>query len=390
MKSYKKQAIFVGCGISTATLAHQLAKKQYQIIIYEKNHFIGGNCYDFWNNHKILVHKYGPHIFHTSDKEVYKFVTKFTKLNNFVNKVLVYVNNLYFPLPINFTSIEKICPKNSTYIIEFLQNYFRNKKTITLYELKRIKDKKVSEFVKYISNYVFFNYTSKMWGVPFKKVNSSTINRVKIILGYEHNYFPDDHWQGLPIDGYTKMIKNMVLHKNIKIYSKTNGLNHLKFDFKNKQVYHNGKIFKGLVFYCGPLDEALNYKFGQLPYRSLNIKFQTIHKKKYQQTAVINYPAHPTLTRITEYKQMTLNKSNNPQYTTISKEYPAPFSLSTKVFNNRYYPIVSTKNQSLYTKYLNIFKRFKNFYPLGRLAQYKYYDMDDAIKYALSLAKKIK
>ena len=131
----------------------------------------------------------------------------------------------------------------------------------------------------------------------------------------------------------------------------------------------------------------MNYKFGQLPYRSLNIEFESIKKPSYQETAVINYPGHKTMTRITEYKHMTLNKNNNPNWTTISKEYPSQFDEKSDKFNNRYYPIQSQKNQALYTKYLNVFKQFKNFYPLGRLAQYRYYDMDDAIKHALMFAK---
>lgn len=386
----KKQAIFVGCGISTATLAHQLAKKNYQVTIYEKNSYVGGNCYDFWNSKHLLVHKFGPHIFHTDDKKVYDFVSKFTKLNNFVNKVLVRVNGLCFPLPINFNSIKIICPKEANYIINYLKKTFKNKKTVSLYEVKKINDKKVKAFIDYISKNVFFNYTAKMWGIPFEKVNPAIINRVQIVLGYQHNYFPCDRWQGLPVDGYTEMIKKMIKHPNIKLHLKTNGFKHLKFDFKKQIILHNNKVFNGLVFYCGPLDEALNYKFGQLPYRSLNIKFQTINKKNYQQTAVINYPGHKSMTRITEYKHMTLNKKNNPNYTTISKEYPSQFDLKSKLFNNRYYPIQNQKNQDLYSKYLKIFSQLKHFYPLGRLAQYRYYDMDDAIKYALTLAKQFK
>lgn len=385
--SIKKEAIFVGCGISSATLAHQLAQKGYQIIIYEKNSFIGGNCYDYWDRHNVLVHKYGPHIFHTSDAEVYEFFCKFTKLNHFVNKVLVKVNDLCFPLPINFTSIKIICPKNASYIINFLKNSFKNQKTVSLYDIKKINDKKIKSFVDYILKNVFFNYTAKMWGIPFEKIDPSTINRVQIVLSYEHNYFPNDKWQGLPEDGYTEAIRRMVKHPNIKLMLNTNCFKKLKFDFDKKVILHNKQVFNGPVFYCGPLDKALNYKFGQLPYRSLNIEFESIKKPSYQETAVINYPGHKTMTRITEYKHMTLNKNNNPNWTTISKEYPSQFDEKSDKFNNRYYPIQSQKNQALYTKYLNVFKQFKNFYPLGRLAQYRYYDMDDAIKHALMFAK---
>lgn len=221
-----------------------------------------------------------------------------------------------------------------------------------------------------------------MWGVDITKIDINTINRVKIVLGYQHNYFPEDKYQGLPIGGYTKMISKMLKHKNIKVHFNFDAAKHIKF---SNGIIFNNKKTNIPVIYCGALDDLLNYKYGHLPYRSLDIKFKTFNKNHFQENAVINYPADPRMTRICEYKYMTLQIKNKA--TTISKEYPGAFSKTSTVFNKRYYPIINQKNIVIYNKYAKYFSKFKNFYALGRLAQYKYFDMDDAIKCAIKLAK---
>lgn len=379
-----KQITIVGCGISAATVANILANKGWKVTIYEKQNFVGGNCYDSYDNDGVLIHNFGPHIFHTSYEDVYQFISKFTKLNGFTNRVLVSVKGLLFPLPINFKSIEIIMGDKAKQVIDTLKSKFPDKKTITLFDLRQIDDANVKEFLDWISKNVYFNYSAKMWGKKFEDIDPSTINRVKIILGYQHNYFPEDKYQGLPTDGYTEMIKRMLNHPNISVKLNTNALDFIKFD---KQIMLNGKALDHPLVYCGPLEEAANYKYGMLPYRSLSILFQTFKQKKYQETAVINYPDDPKMTRIAEYKQMSLQQLDNA--TTISKEYPGQFDLKSKEFNVRYYPIVNPENIAIYNKYVAEFAKYKNFYPLGRLSQYKYFDMDDAIKQALELAKKL-
>ncbi|XQP55422.1 MAG: UDP-galactopyranose mutase [Mycoplasmoidaceae bacterium] len=379
-----KKITIVGCGISAATLANVLANKGWDVTIYEKQSFIGGNCYDSKNQDGILIHNFGPHIFHTSYEDVFQFISKFTKLNGYVNKVLVNVDNKLFPLPINFKSIEIIMCDKAKDVITTLKETFKDKKTITLFDLKQVKHPAIEQFVDYISKNVYFNYSAKMWGKKFEDIDPATINRVKIILGYEHNYFPEDKYQGLPTDGYTSMIQKMLDHPNIHIKMNTNALDHIKFD---NVITLDGQTLDCPLIYCGPLDEAANYKFGTLPYRSLNIKFETLKQDKYQDTAVINYPADPKMTRIAEYKQMTLQFVKG--VTTISKEYPGQFDLKSNDFNVRHYPIINQESQDLYNKYCAEFKKYPNFYPLGRLSQYKYFDMDDAIKQALDLAKRL-
>lgn len=380
-----KELTIIGCGISAATLANVLANKGWKITIYEKNGFVGGNCYDSYDKNGILIHNFGPHIFHTSDEEVYKFITQFTKLNGYVNKVMVSVDNKFFPLPINFKSIEVIMGDKAKDVINILKSKFPGKRTITLFDIKQIEEPVVQEFVKYISENVYLNYSVKMWGVKFEDIDPNTINRVKIILSEEHNYFPEDKYQGLPEVSYTDMINKMLKHPNIKVQLNVNGLDLIKIT--PDKIMFNGQELTTPVVYCGSLDEALRYRLGTLPYRSLNIKFDSFQRGQYQDVAVINYPSDPKLTRITEFKLMTFQKGK--EATTISKEYPGAYDPKSKDFNVRYYPIINEKNTKMYEMYANEIKKYKNFYPLGRLAQYKYFDMDDAIKQALELAKQL-
>ena len=371
-----------GSGISGCTMARLYAEKGYKVNFYESKKNIGGNCYDFLDK-EIYVHKFGPHIFHTSNKDVINFVKKFAKFNGYKHRVLVNVKSKVIPLPINFQSIKDLFGKKSLEIIKLLKKNFKNKPFVTLYELMAIKDDVIQELAKFLYNNVYGNYTSKMWGVPLEKIDPNVISRVKIILSNVDNYFPEDKFQGLPSDGYTNMMKNMINHKNIKLF-----LNSKKqITFKGKNIYIDGILNKNQIFYSGPIDQLLNFKFGVLPYRSLDIKFETIAKESFQDASVVNYPAHKSMTRISEYKKMTLQSS---KYTIISKEYPGKYDAKSKKFCNRYYPIHNKNSELIYKKYCNYLKKFSNFHMLGRLAEYRYYDMDDAIANAISIFKRNK
>ena len=374
-----------GSGISGASLARMFADNDYEVFVYEKESFIGGNCYDYYDDSGVLIHKYGPHIFHTSYEDVYEFINRFCKLNNFVNRVLVNVEDKLVPMPINFKSIELMFPKESKEIISVLQQQFKNEKTISLFDLEKIQNPNVKTFTKYIFDNVYANYTSKMWGISVEEIDKNVINRVKITLGYEDSYFPLDKYQGLPTEGYTALIKNILDHKNIKVELDAS-LSVLKI--KDNKTYIKDKLVRDPIFYCGEIDKFFEYKHGMLPYRSLDIKFETINKSSFQETAVVNYPADPIMTRIAEYKKMTLQEIDG--ITTISREYPNKYNPTSKIFDKPFYPINNDLTKQIYDKYLQEISNIKNFKLLGRLAQYKYYDMDDAIKNAIDIFNQFK
>jgi UDP-galactopyranose mutase len=216
------------------------------------------------------------------------------------------------------------------------------------------------------------------------KIDHNVINRVKIILSHERNYFPDDKYQGLPVDGYTAMFKKMLDHPNITVQLKANAEKIMQL--KNHKIYIKRKLFKGQVFYSGTVDQLFNYKMGRLTFRSLHFAFHTYFYQSFQPTANVNYPADPKMTRICEYKKMTFQKA---KVTTISKEYPGAYKSNSKQFNVPYYPINNQTNNAVLQRYTENVKKYPQLHMIGRLGQYKYYDMDDAIEAAMCLFDQI-
>jgi UDP-galactopyranose mutase len=219
-----------------------------------------------------------------------------------------------------------------------------------------------------------------MWGIPISKLDVDVLKRVGVIPSYKHNYFPHDQYQGIPNAGFTEMIKKMLNHKLIKLIQRKPQIKLLK-----GKIYIDHELISDSIFYCGELDKLLNYRFGKLPYRSLYFKFITYKKESFQSASVINYPNHPKLTRITEYKK--INNQIRLGVTTISYEYPGKYIAKSLKFSEPYYPIHNSQNNKKYQKYVKALSTYSNFHLLGRLAEYKYFDMDDVVDNAMKKFK---
>ncbi|MGL5590532.1 MAG: UDP-galactopyranose mutase [Metamycoplasmataceae bacterium] len=377
-----KKIIIIGAGISGAVLARVLAEKDFDVEIVEKRKTIGGNLFDE-KIKGIMVHKYGPHIFHTSKQDVIKFMNRFWKLNKFKNIVEGYVDDKLVPIPFNFKSIDICFPNEKEKIKKALLEKYPNKENITILELFKDKDPLINKVATFIYKNLFENYTTKMWNLKPEEIDASVTARIPVILSYKDTYF-NDEYEGVPEDGYLKTIQRILDHKNIKFSVNENGINYLNFN-------ENTISFKDdencLVIYTGPLDALFKNKYGILDYRSLDIKIEEVNKAKFQETAVVNYPAHPTMTRITEYKNMTFDV--NPNVTIISREYPGTYSPDSKNFHEPYYPLATDVARSKYLKYKKLADKFDNLYLLGRLANYKYINMDQAVEDALIMANDI-
>jgi len=372
--------IVIGSGLAGAVISQQIATKLgKKVLIVEKRNHIGGNCYDFKDENNILVHKYGPHLFHTNDKEVVNYLSNFTSWDIYNHEVLAYIDGKKVPIPFNFNTLYKVFSKQKAKILEkkLLENFEYNSK-ISILELKKSDDKDLQFLANFIYEKVFANYTAKQWDMKLEDMSSEVWTRVPVFIGKDNRYF-NDKYQMLPKNGYTKMIGHMLNHKNIKLILNT--------DFKeicsikNRDFYFFDTKFDGKVIVTSLIDELFDYKFGELPYRSVNMVFESINKKFYQEKTTINYPNDYDFTRITEFKHIhNINSSKNS--TTILKEYPQEYK---KGLNTPYYPVFTDENQKKYNKYLEYSKEFKNLLLLGRLAEYKYYDMDDIVKRALEV-----
>ena len=368
MKEHK--ILIIGSGITGITLAERFASNGNRVLIIEKRNHIGGNCYDFKDENGIIVHKYGPHIFHTNYKEVWDYLSQFTEWIYYQHKVLGFIDGKFVPIPFNLNSLYELIPlKLAEKLEKKLINNFGYNKKIPILELRKTKDKDLKLLADFIYEKVFLHYTEKQWGMKPEEIDPLVTARVPVVISRDDRYF-QDKYQGIPKDGYTKMFERMLKNKNIEIQLNT--------DFKKIK----DKIKYDLLIYTGPIDEFFDYKYGKLDYRCFKIEFKTLDQESYQPAAVVNYPnkKYP-FTRITEFKKFTMVKSKK---TTTGIEYPG---------NNGFkaWPVLNEKNKEIFKKYWQEAEKLKkeNIYFVGRLAEYRYYDMDDAVKNSLDLFKRI-
>lgn len=365
------RCLVVGCGISGATVARCLADLGNDVNMIEERPHIAGNCYDFLDDNGLTIHKYGAHIFHTDNREVWNFISRFTKWYPYQHKVLGLVDGQYVPIPFNLNSIEKIFPSTIAQRLEnkLISLYGYNVK-IPILELRKSGDKDLSFLADFIYEKIFFHYTLKQWGLTPEDLDPSVTGRVPVVTSRDDRYF-QNRYQGIPLQGYTKLIENMLDHNSIRIKFSTKFQNGMEREFDH-------------VFYTGPIDEFFGYEFGELPYRSLQFDLLTFNRPYFQRTAVINYPCNYDFTRICEFKHFLNTDSNK---TVISYEYAKNF---TNGQNDRYYPVPSLEANNLYKKYLEKARKYQNgVIFLGRLGDYKYYDMDKAIERALEVVKQL-
>lgn len=360
--------LIVGCGLSGAILAQRIANlKGEKVLIIDKREHIGGNVYDYRDKQtNITIHKYGPHVFHTNIKEVWDYLSQFTKWHFFMYRVKAFIDGKEVNIPFNLDALYKVFPHYLASNLEkkLIAQFGFNKK-IPILDLKNTQNKDLEFLASYIYEKVFLGYTTKQWDVKPEELDFSVSARVPVYISRDDRYFQDTY-QAIPKFGYTKMLENIIKHPLIEVKLKT--------DFKDIK----DKIQFERLFYTGAIDEFFDYEFGELPYRSLNIVFETFDKEYVQSVAQINFPENYDFTRSVEYKYYLDEKSNQ---SVLSYEYPCAFE---KGKNERYYPILNEKNQKLYKKYLAKAKKLKNVHFLGRLGDYKYYDMDKAVQRALN------
>lgn len=376
-----KDVIIIGAGFAGATVANVLANKGKNVLIIDKRDHIGGNAYDYMEE-DILIHKYGPHIFHTNSKEVFDYLSNFTEWYKYEHKVLGHVDNKLVPIPFNFKSIEECLPEKAEKLIELLKKDYGEGKKVPIMELLTNENRDIRYLANYIYEHVFKYYTMKQWDMKVEELDSAVSARVPVNTSYDDRYF-NDTYQYMPKEGYTKLIEKMLDNEHIEVLLNTNVTDILKLE--DGTIYYNNVPFDGDVYYTGALDELFEYKHGELPYRSLDLILERLNKT-FQDAATENYPENDVkFTRITEYKHFMENEPKGVTY--IHTEYPFPYRRDGEVGNVPYYPIIKDGNQALYETYVKEASKYPKLHLIGRLAEYKYYNMDAIVLKALEMCK---
>lgn len=376
-----KDVIIIGAGFAGATVANVLANKDKNVLIIDKRDHIGGNAYDYMEE-DILIHKYGPHIFHTNSKEVFDYLSNFTEWYKYEHKVLGHVDNKLVPIPFNFKSIEECLPEKAEKLIELLKTNYGEGKKVPIMELLTNENRDIRYLANYIYEHVFKYYTMKQWDMKVEELDSAVSARVPVNTSYDDRYF-NDTYQYMPKEGYTKLIEKMLDNEHIEVLLGTNVTDILKLE--DGTIYYNGEVFEGDVYYTGALDELFEYKHGELPYRSLDLILERLNRT-FQSAATENYPENDVkFTRITEYKHFMEEEPDGVTY--IHTEYPFPYRRDAEVGNVPYYPIISDDNQTLYETYVKEASKYPKLHLIGRLAEYKYYNMDAIVLKALEMTK---
>jgi len=356
--------LIVGAGFAGSVLAERLAAgSNRRILIIDKRNHIGGNAYDHYNDDGLLIHRYGPHIFHTNSREVFDYLSRFTPWRQYEHRVLASVDGQLLPIPINLDTINKLYGLNLTalQVPDFLKSMAEEREVIRTSE-----DVVVSKVGRDLYEKFFRNYTRKQWDLDPSELDASVTARVPVRHNRDDRYFSDTY-QAMPLYGYTRLFERMLAHPNIKVMLNT-----------SYQEIEDVVPYREMI-YTGPIDEYFNFAYGKLPYRSLHFRHETVDKAHFQPAPVVNYPNEHPYTRVTEFKYLT--GQEHPK-TAVVYEYPI-------ADGDPYYPVPRPENAEIYKLYKALADQMVGVHFVGRLATYKYYNMDQVVAQALTTYARI-
>ena len=376
--------LIVGAGMAGAVAARELAEQGGQkVLVLERRNHVGGNMYDRFDERGVLIHQYGPHIFHTNSKRVFDYLSRFTRWRLYEHQVVANIpdgeGRLEYPVPFNLVSLRTVFPPEQAEKLEekLVAAYGREKK-VTILQLRQAPDPELAALADYVYDHVFVRYTMKQWGQTPEEIDPATTARVPVFLSEDCRYFQDEY-QGMPLEGYTPLFLSLLDHPNITVELNTDAGQRLRLE--GERVLLDGEAFSGTVIYTGAADELFACRYGRLPYRTLDFAFESYPVDFWQSHGTVNYTVDRDYTRITEFKYLT--GQDLPGTTTIMKEYSRAYTGAAGEVP--YYAVINGESNALYARYKALADRIPNFHLLGRLAEYKYYNMDAIAARALEL-----
>jgi UDP-galactopyranose mutase len=383
-----REILIVGAGFAGSVLAQKFASSGHRVTVLEQRSHIGGNCYDFMDEQSVRQHLYGPHIFHTNSTQVSEYLSNYTKWMPYQHKVLGLIDGKLLPIPFNLTGIEACFPAHEANAIKgLLVSKYGMGSKVPILELRKNKDPLLSKLADFIYEKVFLHYTMKQWGQSPDEIDQAVTDRVPVNVSYDDRYF-NDSFQMMPLQGYTAIFKKLLMHPSIKVELNVDACERIQLDPDKGTIAYNGSDFAGTLIYTGCIDRLFQYALGKLSYRSLDFDVQ-YKEGTYQPVTTVNYPTpviEHAYTRITEYKHMMLSK---PENTTIAIEYPMAYDRDGQKGNIPYYPIFTKESQNQYESYKELAKKIPQLTLVGRLAEYRYYNMDAIILRALEVFEEL-
>lgn len=374
-----KKALIIGCGLVGSVIARYLAEEcNYRVSVWDRRNHIAGNLYDYIDEHGILVQKYGPHIFHTYNETIYDYVCRFASWEPYNLVCGAVIDNICTPTAFNFKSIDLFYPKEEAREIkEHIKSMYGDREFATVIELLECSDPVIQKYAQFLYDKDYSLYTAKQWGISPSEIDKSVLKRVPIRFSYDEAYFKDP-FQALPREGYTAFVRNILNHPQISIELDTEATG--RISIINNVLHVDGTAVDYPIIYTGPLDYFFSFTEGFLPYRSLRFEWKYDNLDSFQELPVIAYPQADGFTRITEYKKLPVQHVAGTSY---AVEYPIPYHAECSD-SEPYYPVLTDASQILYRQYYEKASQIQNLYLCGRLADYKYYDMDKAIERALA------
>lgn len=372
------QAIVVGAGLSGAVMAERMASQLgWRVLVLEQRDHLAGNCFDELDAAGVLIHRYGPHLFHTDKPVVAEYLSQFTEWHPYEHRVLSYIDDQLVPLPFNLTSIERCFPADKAQaMIAALVSRYGEDARVPILALRQEADPLLGELAEFIYQKAFVNYTSKQWGMPPDAISPAVTARVPVVVSRDDRYFTDP-FQAVPQAGYSAMVAAMLAQSGVDLHLATPMGARVELNWALGRILLDGEPFSGPLIYTGMLD-VLCPGSEPLPYRSLRFEHCHLEQAQFQPVATVNYPNEEAYTRITEFKHLTGQAHAG---TSIVYEYPCAYAPEHGL--EPYYPLFTDTAQQRYAACRAQLARFEQLIPLGRLAEYRYFDMDDAVDNAL-------
>lgn len=384
------KAVIVGAGFSGSILARKIAEEVgAKIILLERRNHIGGNAYDEVDEHGILIQRYGPHFLNTNHYNVIRFLKQYTNLYSHYTKLLGVIDGQYVRMPYNFLTVQQLIgPEQAELLLAKLRGAFGGRDRVPILELVDHRDEDIRAYGTMLFEKAYRTYTSKMWGLQPEQIDKYVLERVPMAMNYDERYLNKD-FQYLPVRGFTELFREMLNHPNINLELSTDALPLLHFEESTGTILFAGEPVDCLI-YTGAIDELFQCKYGMLPYRSLDIQYE-YHPDKTSvlPSEIVSYPQADGYTRKTEYRKL-MRDDSGAQGSIVATEYPLPYDPHAEVGNIPYYPVITEESSARYRKYLEEVKKYPGLFLCGRLAEFKYYNMDVCIEHALAYFEQVK